>query len=97
MISIERMYKDIVVITEENYTCDRYSIMENLFNELDIIVLDFEVRIKQKESVLGAYMDIVPYNVDEDMLSVLKKLDVAEEEAGEELIFTIKMLAVVKM
>lgn len=97
MIQIEKMYKDIVTITEDNYTTDRFSIMENLFNELDINILDFEIRIKQKEDILGRYVDIVPYSLEENLLSILEKLSKMEEESEEDLVFIIKLLAIMKM
>lgn len=96
MINIEQVYDNVVKITDEDYRCDKIKIMEHLFNVFNIIILDYEIRLMEKDSFLGQYMDIYPHSLDEDFISILKKFNEMENDSDEELKYSIKILAIME-
>ena len=97
MLNIESMYENIVLITDDNYTTDRWNIIKNLFDTIDMAVLDFEMRISEKNDILESYVDIQPNNINEDLLlSTLEQFKEFEHESDEQLELQIKMLALIR-
>lgn len=96
MIKIKPVYENIVMITDENYTTNRISILKNLFQELSLTIFDYEIRIIKEDTIFEEYVDICPYNLDEDFFVTLKKFEEMEKETDENLKFTIKILAIIK-
>lgn len=97
MLNIESMYENIVLITDDNYTTDRWNIIKNLFDTIDITVLDFEMRITEKNNILESYVDIQPNNINEDLLlATLEQFKEFEQESDEQLELQIKMLALIR-
>ena len=97
MLNIESMYENIVLITDDNYTTDRWKIIKNLFDTIDITVLDFEMRISEKNDILESYVDIQPNNINEDLLlATLEQFKEFEQESDEQLELQIKMLALIR-
>lgn len=97
MLNIESMYENIVLITDDNYTTDRWNIIKNLFDTIDMTVLDFEMRISEKNDILESYVDIQPNNINEDLLlATLEQFKEFEQESDEQLELQIKMLALIR-
>lgn len=97
MLNIESMYDNIVLITDDNYTADRWNIIKNLFDTLDMTVLDFEMRISEKSNILESYVDIQPKNINKDLLlAALEQFNEFEQESDEQLELQIKMLALIR-
>lgn len=97
MIDIEEVYKDIVKITIAPYSSDRFSVVENLFSELDITVLDYEIKLKQENSFLQGFVDVVPLNLEENILDKIKSLEELEDEMDDEMSLIITILAILKI
>ena len=99
MLVIESVYKDIVKVRDENYDSDRIDIIRNFLNLFEVTIIDYTIRVMEKDNPLGFYTDISPRNLDEDFNSVLESLKGYEEELtseGKELEFPIEILCLLK-
>lgn len=99
MLVIESVYKDIVKVSDEKYDSDRIDIIRNFLNLFEVTIIDYTIRVMEKDNILGFYTDISPRNLDEDFISVLESLKDYEEELtseGKELKFPIEILCLLK-
>lgn len=92
MINIEHKYNNIVLITDNNYTHERYPILKNLFKEYNISILDYEIRIKTG-NVFEQYFDVTPKNLSDDFLEILSDLKSNADEYDEDITLELKILA----
>ena len=91
--------KDIVKVSDEKYDSDRIDIIRNFLNLFEVTIIDYTIRVMEKDNILGFYTDISPRNLDEDFISVLESLKDYEEELtseGKELKFPIEILCLLK-
>lgn len=93
MIDIEHKYNDIVLITDNSYKKDRYSVYEHLFEEYTITVLDYAIKIREDNKIFEKWLDFECVGFKEDFIDVLKEFNpITEQEGLKDCNFELKVL-----
>lgn len=80
MINIEHKYEDIVLISDNDYKKDRFIIYYHLFNEYDVNVLDYTIKIKEDNSIFEKFLDLECIGFENDILEVLEEFNPISED-----------------
>ena len=98
MINIKKCYKNICLITEDNYSEDRFPIYSNLFKKFNIDILDYTIQIKDENPIFEKTLDLESHSVDTDFLTVLKEFNLlAGDDEFKDCKFIFNILAVINI
>ena len=74
MMNITPKYKNIVEITMD-YQTQQYGVLENLFNKLSPIILDYYVVCEKPDDLFQQSVELTPLIMETPFLEVIKELE----------------------
>lgn len=76
MITVEQLYDDLLLVKDDSYYLNRYSIILNFLDKRNLEVLDYQIKVIQGKNNLfwqGQY-NVTPTSLEQSIETVLKEL-----------------------